>query len=118
VSFFDSGRRDLLGFRYGSPRRQDSYTGPGGIASVPGSGCTDCGSEYEMYALVDEVWFRSAKAHSNTVLCIPCLERRLRRRLTASDFKPEAIVNDPNSARWPHTAMFRDRLRGWTYIPA
>lgn len=94
--------------------RKDPTKTPGGPSS--GSNCcTDCGGPYDMYALRDEVWFGPARARSNTVLCIPCLERRLRRRITAADLKPEAYVNDPNSRKWPHTAVYRDRARGWTY---
>ena len=84
----------------------------------PSSGspnCTDCGGPYDMYALKDEIWYGPARARSNTVLCIPCLERRLRRRITVGDLKPEAIVNDPDSSQWPHTATYRNRARGWTY---
>ncbi|MFJ5027777.1 hypothetical protein ACIQB5_06710 [Streptomyces sp. NPDC088560] len=79
--------------------------------------CDDCSGDYENYALRDEVWFGEARARSNTVLCIPCLEKRLGRRITAADLKPEAVVNDPHSTQWPHTDVFKDRARGWTYKP-
>lgn len=89
---------------------------PGGPASHR-SDCTDCGGGYDMYALRDEVWFGPARATSETTLCIPCLEGRLRRPITAADLKPEAAVNDPDSRQWPHTALYRRRAIGWTYRP-
>lgn len=79
--------------------------------------CDDCGGDYEMYAAVDEVWYRQARARADTVLCIPCLEKRLKRRLTAADFKQEATVNDPHSTHVRHTDLYKDRARGWRYKP-
>ncbi|MFJ7242384.1 hypothetical protein ACIQWB_35395 [Streptomyces olivaceus] len=87
---------------------------PGGPVSGRGD-CTDCGSNAEIYMLRDDVWFGRARAKSDTVLCIPCLEGRMRRPLTAADLRPEAIVNDPDSRQWPHTALYRRRVIGWTY---
>lgn len=96
---------------------KDPTKKPGGPASHSGD-CTDChGPAGDNYAVKDEVWFGPTRARSNTVLCIPCLERRLGRRMTSADLKPEAYANDPDSTEWPHTATFRNRARGWTYRP-
>ncbi|MFE7648660.1 hypothetical protein [Streptomyces phaeoluteigriseus] len=89
---------------------------PGGPASHRDD-CTDCGGPYDNYALRDEIWFGPARGRSDTVLCIPCLERRLRRRMTAADLKPEAFANDPNSRQWPKSPVYRDRARGWIHRP-
>jgi hypothetical protein len=89
---------------------------PGGPASHRDD-CTDCGGDFDMYALRDEVWFGPARAKSDTVLCIPCLEGRLRRPITAADLKPEAAVNAPDDPRWPKTALYRCRAIGWTHRP-
>lgn len=89
---------------------------PGGPASHRDD-CNDCGGDYDNYALRDELWFGLARARSDTVLCIPCLERRMRRRVTAADLKPEALANDPTATQWPRSAVFLDRARGWTYRP-
>ncbi|MET8947438.1 hypothetical protein ABZX30_28815 [Streptomyces sp. NPDC004542] len=96
-------------------RRDWSSTPFGGFSNSPD--CDDCGGPYENYAATDDIWYRQARARSNTVLCIPCLEKRLRRRLTAADFKPEATANDPRSSQWRHTDVFKDRAHGWTYKP-
>ncbi|MEU9557364.1 hypothetical protein [Streptomyces fumanus] len=92
--------------------RTDPRKQPGGPASHRPD-CTDCGGDYDMYALRDEVWFGQARAQSDTVLCIPCLEGRLRRPVTAGDLKPEAAVNDPDSRQWPKSALYRRRAIGW-----
>jgi hypothetical protein len=90
---------------------------PGGPASHR-SDCTDCGGPPgDNYSLRDAVWFGPARALSDTVLCIPCLERRLGRRMTAGDLKPEAFANDPDSTQWPHTALYRRRAAGWVHRP-
>ncbi|MFE7229858.1 hypothetical protein ACFVAF_04120 [Streptomyces sp. NPDC057596] len=96
--------------------RKDPTRTPMGPSSGS-SHCDDCGGGFDMYTLRDEVWFGPARARSNTVLCIPCLEVRLRRPITAADLYPEAIVNDPNSRQWPKTALYRRRAAGWTYRP-
>lgn len=90
------------------------HTGPGGVSSNQDT-CDDCSGNGELYVVTDDVWFRQARARSNNVLCIPCLERRLRRRLTVADFSPYALCNDLTSTEWPKSALLRDRLRGWVF---
>lgn len=87
---------------------------PGGPVSGRAN-CADCGGDSEAYMLRDDVWFGPVRGRSDTVLCIPCVEGRLRRPLKAADLMPEAIVNDPDSRQWPHTALYRRRAIGWTY---
>ncbi|QLJ05715.1 hypothetical protein HZZ00_34975 [Streptomyces sp. NEAU-sy36] len=96
-------------------KRDWSRTPLGPMSGSPD--CDDCGGDYENYAAKDEVWYGLARARSNTVLCIPCLEKRIGRRLTAADLKPEATANDPHSTQFRHTDVFRDRARGWQYKP-
>lgn len=71
----------------------------------------------DLYTVEDDVWFRQARLRSNDTRCIPCLEKVLRRKLTAADFSPYAIVNDPTSNQWPKSATLRNRLHGWMYQP-
>lgn len=94
--------------------RNDPTSRPGGPASHRGD-CTDCGGATEIYMVRDDVWFGPARAKSDTVLCVPCLEGRLRRPLTAADLMPHTIVNDPDSTQWRHTALYRRRAIGWVY---
>ncbi len=96
--------------------------------------CHDCGVDTlpaewgrnaEYYMVHDDVWAQ-ASAHPHTFLCIGCLERRLRRRLTPADFT-DAAINDP-AARpgrksWSHRTQRRFArgaggdiwLRGWSH---
>lgn len=92
--------------------RRNPNRAPGGPVATS-SGCTDCGGPTDLYALEDDVWFKQARARSDTNLCIPCLERRLRRRLTAADFN-WGLCNDPNDRSFPKSRLLLDRLRGWT----
>lgn len=59
--------------------------------------CLDCqvdtGAIGEHYFIHTDTWFQ-AHASKEGMLCIGCLEKRLKRRLTARDF-PAVYINDP-----------------------
>jgi len=50
--------------------------------------CDDCSKStiYEGYMLKDEIW--DSVADRNTNLCVDCIEKRLKRKLTKDDFQP------------------------------
>lgn len=49
------------------------------------SWCYDCNKETNDYYMVhDHIWYSVAR--QNEMLCIPCLEKRLKRQLRAYDF--------------------------------
>jgi hypothetical protein len=110
-------------------------------APVVTTRCIDCGvgtiTSREWYMVKNEVWDqawvgRRKSWHWQTmgqeILCIGCLEQRLGRMLTASDFT-DAPVNDPNkqlmskrlrqrlAARRARAAMHRAQ-RGSTTVEA
>lgn len=62
----------------------------------PGFNCVDCDFDTfygEYYMVRDSVWRRAKmKSHYNAgMLCIGCLQNRLRRKLTHRDFTPAPI---------------------------
>jgi hypothetical protein len=85
--------------------------------------CVDCGvgtlTLGEWYMVKDDVWEQAwagrrkswhGKVAGVEVLCIGCLETRLGRTLTASDFTHWPI----NNPALPNTSTrLRDRLKGW-----
>ena len=85
-----------------------------GVDTVP----TEWGERAEYYMVHDEVWAQAGMPPTRSgYLCIGCLERRLRRRLTPADFT-DAGVNDltiratPRYAWSYRTRRLRDRLLG------
>lgn len=67
--------------------------------------CVDCGTETlptgwdsraEWYIVHDDTWTAAGMTADGGCLCLTCLEIRLDRPLTASDFPPELGVNDPD----------------------
>lgn len=87
--------------------------------------CVDCGADTlpaewggqgEYYMVHDELWAKAGMAPNGGMLCIGCLERRIRRRLRPGDFI-DAPINDPKvrpgRKAWTHrTRRLRDRLLG------
>ena len=57
-----------------------------------GSFCMTCGvntsERHEYYMLLDEVWLQANHDSYEGMLCIGCVEARLRRKLRPSDFDP------------------------------
>jgi hypothetical protein len=93
---------------------------------VDGTLCHDCGVDTlpagwgeraEYYMVHDEVWANAGMGPLDGLLCVGCLERRLRRRLVPDDFT-EARMNDltfratPRFAWSYRTRRLRDRLAG------
>jgi hypothetical protein len=83
--------------------------------------CADCGVGChgigEWYMVNDEIWEQAWAHHprkpwhwldGQQILCIGCLEKRLGRTLTASDFIPDVPCNDPKQ-KWISERL-RDRL--------
>ena len=82
--------------------------------------CDDCGMDVvphddagrrladEWYAVTDELWAAASPAGSQPprYLCVGCLEKRIGRRLTPTDF-PDLGINDPEG--W-HSDRLSDRL--------
>ena len=74
--------------------------------------CVDCTAntyhDDEYYMVHDHVWEEDASmAKDGGMLCIGCLESRIRRRLTADDF-----TNAPVNFIFPQSARLADRLKG------
>jgi hypothetical protein len=65
-----------------TPKQADFWRGR--FCCVDCRECTLCGGEY--YMVSDELWTASGIASHGGMLCLACLERRIGRRLTASDF--------------------------------
>jgi hypothetical protein len=71
--------------------------------------CADCRTEgWDLYMVRNEVW-AEAGMDPLGILCIPCLEARLGRRLHRSDFTYVPI----NSLELPHSPLFIEILSGW-----
>jgi hypothetical protein len=64
-------------------------------------GCRHRG-KWEDYRVKDEVW--NAACRGDRFLCIGCLESRLGRTLTPSDFLPDVLVNRPGPWDTPRLA--------------
>ncbi|GGV36367.1 hypothetical protein GCM10010245_57950 [Streptomyces spectabilis] len=76
--------------------------------------CDDCGlptapvdGPDEWYTVLDGVW-ECAGAAEDSILCVGCLEVRLKRPLVHTDFI-SAALNDPNYGH--HSARLLSRLR-------
>jgi hypothetical protein len=71
--------------------------------------CRDCGVDTvaigHWYMISDELWAAAKMAPNGGTLCLPCLERRLGRRLMYRDFT--AVV--PRA--WQRHLCFRDATR-------
>jgi hypothetical protein len=83
--------------------------------------CADCGRGchglHEWYMVNDEIWNQAWSGRRKSwhhlipgqeILCIGCLERRIGRTLTASDFIPDVLCNDPKQKHI--SERLRDRL--------
>lgn len=70
--------------------------------------CADCGadSSNERYMVHDHVWATAGMCPFG-LLCIGCIEKRLRRRLVAADFLDVGLNHDPGYQR---SARLIDRL--------
>lgn len=72
--------------------------------------CMDCGNDTgqmkEFYFVATELWLAATKLIKG-MLCIGCLEFRIRRRLVASDFT-DASINSPYHGE--KSARLLDRL--------
>jgi hypothetical protein len=76
---------------------------------MPEFGCVDCGVDTnaagEYYMLVDDVWSETGLA--DAMACVGCVECRLGRRLTSSDFAECPL----NAADWSAQSLrLRKRL--------
>jgi hypothetical protein len=75
---------------------------------APSVECLDCGVDThavdEWYMVRDDVWVAANPSQSG-ILCIGCLEDRLGRRLTRSDFTPCLGNKD-----WPKSARLASRM--------
>jgi len=54
----------------------------------------DCGRIYEHYFIYTKLWL-SVVPSIKGMLCILCLENRLKRRLNAKDFPSDIYLNNP-----------------------
>lgn len=83
------------------------------------SPCCDCGretnhndtDEAEWYMVWDHVWSEALKHGHAVYLCIGCLETRLGRQLTATDFSDTAGTNFMPERFLPSPRL-QDRLKG------
>ncbi len=75
--------------------------------------CVDCGVNTfetdEYYMVHDAVWRSSGLAQDGGKLCVVCLEARLGRKLTQSDFTL-ARVNRCIGRYWRHSKRLADRI--------
>ena len=76
--------------------------------------CVDCPRDTcpprqpdEWYMIRDALWSAAGMTPDGGCLCIECLENRIGRQLTYTDFT-NARVNDPNGS---HSVRLRDRLQ-------
>jgi len=73
--------------------------------------CVDCSrnTQHEHYFVKNEVWFGEAKMPEAGMLCILCLEARIKRTLIPSDFT-DAFINDPKKNTM--SDILRNRIVG------
>lgn len=73
--------------------------------------CLDCkrDTKHEHYFVKNEVWFDEARMSENGMLCVDCLECRIRRHLRPEDFT-DAFINDPRKNSM--TDKLRTRILG------
>lgn len=74
--------------------------------------CVDCGidtnGENEYYSVYDHIWDKYVTgSHNKSMLCIGCLEARMGRKLTKSDF-----TDYPINSIFPQSERLKDRLNG------
>jgi hypothetical protein len=50
------------------------------------TGCDDCREYFQSYMVQDEIWKLTGLPFYGALLCLPCLQIRIRRDLIASDF--------------------------------
>jgi hypothetical protein len=66
--------------------------------------CVDCGKDTgnsgEYYSVGDDVWAASGLAPNGGMLCLACLEKRIKRPLTADDF----------TALWPTPSAWQRHI--------
>jgi hypothetical protein len=75
--------------------------------------CTDCGVDVRRireihYKIKSEIWLTVAK--SSDILCIKCLEKRLRRELTPYDFTNDPVNRKSFSKAFKKSAALLNRL--------
>lgn len=77
----------------------------------PSYACTDCLVDtdilHEFYMVHDSIWSAAVSEKPAVILCIGCLETRLGRELTATDFKAVPLNTGPGFKR---SDRFADRL--------
>jgi hypothetical protein len=69
--------------------------------------CVDCGKDTsggEYYMVRDDVWAASGLAPNGGMLCLACLERRIKRPLTGEDF----------TAMWPSASAWKRHIAART----
>lgn len=76
--------------------------------------CLDCNCCVihirEWYMLVNQIWNEAVYPDScQSILCVSCLEIRLGRELTATDFSPQIINTDHN--KYPKSERLLSRIR-------
>jgi hypothetical protein len=73
--------------------------------------CVDCSenTSYEHYFVTNDVWMEQAKMGEAGMLCVPCLELRIGRRLGPADFT-DAHINNPKTH--PMTIRLQSRILG------
>ncbi len=84
--------------------------------------CMDCGINTrlldEYYTLNDKLW-RVANPQNHGMLCIGCLESRIKRTLTCEDFSADVPINDLMlNDLFPKSTRLIDRLSRrnlWTF---
>jgi len=58
------------------------------INEKKGFECTDCGGQTKVFYVKDTLWYQVIPEYKQRkVICIPCFEKRLGRKLKKSDFK-------------------------------
>lgn len=77
--------------------------------------CVDCNrnTKHEHYFVKNEVWFDQAGMSENGMLCVSCLELRIKRKLNPEDFT-DAHINNPKTNMM--TNLLRSRILGLTSV--
>ena len=71
----------------------------------------DTGKEHEYYIVRDEIWARTGLKSQGGMLCIGCLEGRIGRKLSPTDF-PDLPINLPFFAGQSNRLF--ERIYGYT----
>lgn len=82
--------------------------------------CMDCGvctsKICEYYMVHDKIWNSVVeKSESHRMLCIECLENRLKRKLTASDFTSAPINDISIGMGLHHSDRLKNRITSYGY---